>query len=181
MPYTLTKGLLWFVLALLLGIVIGWLLRSVRATFQIRAARRAALASSAGAGAPEAPDSAPPATSSGTATETTGSEPERAVTTIEQHDGESAEPAGTAEPAGQPAAPDPTDLTAIDGIDAAVADRCRAIGIQSWADLAATEVSLLRTMLSEAGPGYAERDPSTWPEQAATLLAAGTGPAAPAP
>ncbi len=42
MPYTLVKGLVWVVLALLLGGVIGWLLRSVRSRRQIAKARAAA-------------------------------------------------------------------------------------------------------------------------------------------
>ncbi len=39
MPYTLMKGLVWFLLALLIGIVIGWLLRSVAARRQVARAR----------------------------------------------------------------------------------------------------------------------------------------------
>src|SRR4026209_2324807 len=42
MPYTLVMGLLWVVLALLLGAVIGWLLRSVRSRRQIGKVRAAA-------------------------------------------------------------------------------------------------------------------------------------------
>ena len=42
MPYTLVMGLVWVVLALLLGAVIGWLLRSVRSRRQIAKARAAA-------------------------------------------------------------------------------------------------------------------------------------------
>lgn len=41
MPYTLVKGLVWVVLALLLGGVIGWLLRTVRSRRQIAKARAA--------------------------------------------------------------------------------------------------------------------------------------------
>jgi len=39
MPYTLMKGLAWILLALLLGIVIGWALRHVAAKRQIARAR----------------------------------------------------------------------------------------------------------------------------------------------
>lgn len=175
MPYTLTKGLLWFLLALLLGVAIGWLLRSIRATSQIRAARRAALASVQGnAAAPadadartgQAAQHAATGAAPGTDGEATGDGPETTVV--------------------DPAPPladvaDPTDLTAIDGIDAAVAARCRSIGIVTWSDLAATEVSLLRTMLAEAGPEFADRDPATWPAQAAALLATQAGPTPSAP
>ena len=44
MPYTLVKGLVWVVLALLIGVVIGWLLRSVKSRRQIAKARAAAAA-----------------------------------------------------------------------------------------------------------------------------------------
>ena len=43
MPYTLMKGLAWVLLAVLLGIVIGWLLRSVAAKRQVERARAANL------------------------------------------------------------------------------------------------------------------------------------------
>ena len=39
MPYTLMKGLGWFVAALVIGIVIGWLIRSVTARRQLAKAR----------------------------------------------------------------------------------------------------------------------------------------------
>lgn len=39
MPYTLMKGLVWVLLAVLLGIVIGWLLRSIAAKRQVTRAR----------------------------------------------------------------------------------------------------------------------------------------------
>jgi uncharacterized membrane-anchored protein YhcB (DUF1043 family) len=39
MPYTLMKGLGWFLAALVLGIVIGWLIRSVAARRQVAKAR----------------------------------------------------------------------------------------------------------------------------------------------
>ena len=39
MPYTLMKGLGWFVAALVIGIVIGWLIRSVTARRQVAKAR----------------------------------------------------------------------------------------------------------------------------------------------
>ena len=46
---------------------------------------------------------------------------------------------------------------------------CHGIGIRTWADLAATEVSLLRTMLDDAGARLKNSDPSTWPQQAGLL------------
>jgi predicted flap endonuclease-1-like 5' DNA nuclease len=171
MPYTLSMALLWVSLAVLLGIVIGWLMRSVVAKRQIERARsnhldnvelerlrtrvaelepvtverdrlRDELEACRSAGADTAPvDTAPV---------DTGVEPD----------------------------PDPDgpftrdDLTAVEGIGPNIAELCTGIGIQTWHDLAQTEVSLLRTMLDDAGPRFKSHDPSTWPEQAA-LLAAG--------
>jgi predicted flap endonuclease-1-like 5' DNA nuclease len=42
MPYTLVKGLGWVVLALLIGVVIGWMLRSLRSRRQIAKVRKSA-------------------------------------------------------------------------------------------------------------------------------------------
>lgn len=64
------------------------------------------------------------------------------------------------------------DLTAIEGIGPKIAELCHGIGIRTWGDLAGTEVSLLRTMLTDAGARYKVHNPSSWPEQA-QLLAAG--------
>lgn len=227
MPYTLTKGLLWFLIALVLGVVVGWLLRSIRATRQVRLARharhdsvelehlRGRLANleplvtenarlraelQAATGVPLAPGdvAALPEDATDTGTEAAidarvpGDEPEAAAPAPDAAphvpSGEPVEPAEAfAVPADDTVpehilpdvaatapdgAPELDDLTAIVGIDAATADLCRKIGIQTWADLAGTEVSLLRTMLADAGPRAATVAPDTWPEQAA-LLAAG--------
>lgn len=212
MPYTLTKGLLWFVLALVLGVVLGWLLRSIRATRQLRAARHArhdaaelerlrarvaALEPRVGHG--ELPEQLPEdAIDSGTEAAIDGrvpADPPQAEadlpSTAERPgelaaeipsgqipSGESIEPPGAFgdepvdPPTAAPDAPSGDDLTEVDGIDADVAELCHSIGIVTWADLAGTEVSLLRTMLADAGAGFADRDPSTWPPQA-ELLATG--------
>lgn len=61
------------------------------------------------------------------------------------------------------------DLTVIEGLGDGVDELCRGIGIVTWRDLAETEVSLLRTMLDDAGARYQVYDPTTWPEQAAML------------
>ena len=185
MPYTLTKGLLWFLIALVLGIVLGWLLRSIRATRQLRAARHARhdaaelerlrarlavleplvgqqLSDTATDGLPEdAVDSGAEAAIDGRVP--TDPPPEAALEPVPG--------------ASDPVPDDPRTaagdaLTEIDGIDGDVAELCRSIGVVTWADLAGTEVSLLRTMLADAGPAYADRDPSTWPSQA-ELLASG--------
>jgi predicted flap endonuclease-1-like 5' DNA nuclease len=202
MPYTLTKGLLWFVLALLIGLAMGWLLRSIRATSQLRSMRaarhdaselerlRRRVANLEPAVAERdrllaeppaaAPDAAAPAHVS-EVTEVVARAPDTAASAPPSP--AAAEPAGTgpvdvAPPdlsgaAGVLGTPvDLDDLTLIEGIDPAIAELCHGIGITSWADLAATEVSLLRTMLADAGPRVPTHGPDTWPEQA-RLLAAG--------
>ena len=64
------------------------------------------------------------------------------------------------------------DLEVIEGIGPKIESLCHGIGIRTWFDLSTTEVSLLSTMLADAGSGVASHDPSSWPEQAG-LLAAG--------
>jgi predicted flap endonuclease-1-like 5' DNA nuclease len=64
------------------------------------------------------------------------------------------------------------DLKAIEGIGPRVEELCHGIGIRAWTDLANTEVSLLRTMLDDAGARFKVHDPTTWPHQA-ELLAGG--------
>lgn len=214
MPYTLTKGLLWFLLALLLGVIVGWLLRSIRATRQVRAARHARhdaaeaerlrarianleplIAENArlkaelgGHAAPERVADDVPDDAIDTGTEaaidarvpadepdpTPEPEPEPAAEPVVPS-GEPVEPIAAFAPAPEPAGDAPValdDLTAIEGVGPATAELLNRIGIHTWAELGRTEVSLLRTMLSDAGPQFATHQPDTWPEQA-TLLAAG--------
>ncbi len=64
------------------------------------------------------------------------------------------------------------DLKVIEGIGPKIEELCHGIGIRTWVDLAGTEVSLLRTMLTDAGARYKMHDPTTWPRQA-ELLATG--------
>jgi predicted flap endonuclease-1-like 5' DNA nuclease len=61
------------------------------------------------------------------------------------------------------------DLKAVEGIGPTVEDLCHGIGIRGWSDLAHTEVSLLRTMLDDAGARFKMNDPTTWPHQAELL------------
>jgi predicted flap endonuclease-1-like 5' DNA nuclease len=61
------------------------------------------------------------------------------------------------------------DLKVIEGVGPKIEELCHGIGIRTWADLADTEVSLLRTMLTDAGARYKVHDPSSWPEQAGLL------------
>ena len=61
------------------------------------------------------------------------------------------------------------DLKVIPGIGPNVEELCNGIGIRTWFDLSTTEVSLLRTMLADAGPRVGAVDPTSWPELAGLL------------
>jgi predicted flap endonuclease-1-like 5' DNA nuclease len=171
MPYTLMKGLGWFVAALVIGMVIGWLIRSVTARRQVAKARtqhpdavelerlrgrvanlepvvaerdqlRAELEAARGAAAPSA-ETRPP---------DVGVAPDVVAASVVL---------------GQQVVQD--DLTVIPGIGPNVEQLCHGIGIRTWYDLATTEASLLRTMLVDAGPRFSTHDPSLWPEMARML------------
>jgi len=130
------------VLALLLGLIVGWLLRSIRATAQLRAARAAHTTHATHR--PAEPVTQPNAT-------TPGPIDEQALV-----DEVVVEAAGD-------------DLTRIDGVGPEVVELLRGIGVQSFDALADTEVSLLKTMLADAGPGLAGHVPDEWPTEAARL------------
>lgn len=196
MPYTLSMALLWVVLAVLLGIMIGWLMRSVVAKRQIERARanhldnvelerlrsRAAELETAASERDrlrvelDACRSAAEPTATTDRSDATGSEAgpvepgDARVGAVVAISDDSPDLAAAAVVLGTRIEHD--DLTVIDGIGPKIADLCTGIGIQTWRDLAQTEVSLLRTMLDDAGPRFKSHDPTTWPEQAA-LLAAG--------
>lgn len=208
MPYTLMKGWVWVLLGVLLGIVIGWLLRSIAAKRQVARARKhhvdtVELERLRGRVANLEPvvverdrllvelgecraQVRPP----DPVGETSSSPP-----IVEAADDAAADDAARTEPierssnadapASPPAAPDMSqaravlgtsidvdDLRAIEGIGPKIESLCHGIGIRTWFDLSTTEVSLLRTMLADAGSRFSAHDPSTWPEQAG-LLAAG--------
>ena len=63
----------------------------------------------------------------------------------------------------------PDDLKVIEGIGPKIEALCNGIGVLSWSDLANIEVSLLKTMLNDAGSRFQIHDPSTWPQQGALL------------
>lgn len=63
----------------------------------------------------------------------------------------------------------PNDLKVVEGIGPKIAELLGARGITSWRALAATEPSVLRRVLEEAGPRFQMHDPTTWPRQAALL------------
>jgi predicted flap endonuclease-1-like 5' DNA nuclease len=194
MPYTLSMALLWVSLAVLLGIVVGWLMRSVVAKRQIERARsnhldqlelerlrgrvshlepiegeRDRLREELDACRSMAVDVRPavvvPDVVAG-------------ADELDRPDVDANAPVAPASSTGLDlaAAADVfgakiqlDDLTVIEGIGPKIADLCHGIGIQTWRDLAQTEASLLRTMLHDAGARFRSHDPSTWPEQAALL------------
>ena len=83
-------------------------------------------------------------------------------------------PARVAEPRAPVAAPEsptPDNLRRVEGIGPKISSVFQAAGIQTFAQLAATDVSRLREILTEAGLSRLA-DPTTWPEQA-HLAAAG--------
>jgi predicted flap endonuclease-1-like 5' DNA nuclease len=183
MSYTLMKGLGWFLAAFVLGIVIGWLLRSVTAKRQVARARahhvdtvelerlrgrvanldsvvaecdrlRGELDELRVATASAVPDQPPPIPE----------EPEAPAVPATPDMAEARKVLGRSVVL--------DDLKVIPGIGPKVENLCHGIGIRTWFDLSTTEVSLLRTMLNDAGPRFKTHDPTLWPEQA-RLLAEG--------
>lgn len=64
------------------------------------------------------------------------------------------------------------DLTVVEGVGPKISELCHAIGVTTWAQLAATEVATLQSMLSDAGSRFQMHKPDSWPRQAG-LLAVG--------
>lgn len=204
MPYTLAKGLFWVLTALLLGIVIGWLLRSVAAKRQVARARAhhvdtAELERLRGRVANLEPvvlerdrlkaeleiARAKPEAATPIATPTvtsTGTPAVQSFADVEQPEIVDVPPSPSSTPSA-PSAPDvsaaaavlgkpvtPDDLKVLEGIGPKIEGLCHGIGIRTWFDLSTTEVSLLRTMLTDAGSRFRAQDPTTWPQQAKLLV-----------
>lgn len=66
----------------------------------------------------------------------------------------------------------PNDLKVVEGIGPKIEGLLKADGINTWADLAASEESRLRRILDDAGSRYKLAQPRTWAQQAG-LAAAG--------
>ena len=66
----------------------------------------------------------------------------------------------------------PNDLKVVEGIGPKIEGLLKADGINTWSDLAATDVDRLRSILEAAGSRYKLAEPRTWPQQA-SLAAAG--------
>ena len=64
------------------------------------------------------------------------------------------------------------DFKLVEGIGPKIAQFLNDAGINTRAELAATEVSKIKEILADAGSRYATHDPTTWPKQA-ELAAAG--------
>jgi predicted flap endonuclease-1-like 5' DNA nuclease len=201
MPYTLMKGWVWVLLGVLLGIVIGWLLRSIAAKRQVARARkhhvetaelerlRGRVANLEPVAAERDQLQAQLDECRARAAATSAHDQAQGFAAIGEqpaHERVPAPPPPVEEtPTTAPAAPDVSqakailgrsitldDLKAIEGIGPKIESLCHGIGIRTWFDLSTTEASLLRTMLADAGSRFATHDPSSWPDQAG-LLAAG--------
>ncbi|MEO0731336.1 MAG: helix-hairpin-helix domain-containing protein [Bacteroidota bacterium] len=60
----------------------------------------------------------------------------------------------------------PNDLKVVEGIGPKIEGLLKEGGINTWAELAATEVSRIQEILDAAGPRYKLATPRTWPQQA---------------
>ncbi len=208
MPYTLAKGFVWIALALLLGVIIGWLLRSIVAKRQVARARAHHVDSAEmerlrgrvanlepvvaerdrlrdeldGLRSISAGDSVPDETASvATFASVDAPGPSASTSSGPTASPVAAAPAAPAVPSA-PSAPDVDegsailgriieldDLKVVEGIGPKIEGLCNGIGIRTWFDLSTTEVSLLRTMLADAGSRFRSHDPATWPQQASLL------------
>ena len=191
MPYTLMKGLVWVLIAVVIGIIIGWLLRSVAAKRQIERAR---VAKADGSDQHELERlrarvaNLEPVVNERDRLradlERARRETAQSTKPVAQANDDVSEVASTSMAHGDDAdrLTDVTsatsilgrrlkidDLTEIEGIGPKIAGLCHGIGIRTWADLSTTEVSLLRTMLNDAGQRFKAHDPATWPQQAGHL------------
>ncbi len=199
MPYTLVKGLAWVVLALVLGGVIGWMLRSVRSRRQMAKARAAMGPNAPLANAERAEleqlrirlaelepivverdrlraELEPIVVERARVRAAIESVRPSPMDPDQRSPGHGVDPPPTPDVAAAAAVLgreiELDDLRVVVGVGPAIESLCRRIGIRTWWDLATTEPSLLRTMLAEARPGLAVDDSASWPLQA-RLLAEG--------
>jgi len=190
MPYTLSAGLFWYSLALVLGVVLGWLLRSASAARQISRARRQERSV-----VHDEMESLRSQAASGQELRLErnrlrhdldvlrGQLDDRGVS---QEFGES-EPSVVEQP-DQLDRDDPRidldegsrllgrrlrtdDLQVVSGIGPVIEGLLNGVGIVEWGDLAASDATHLVSILADAGSRFARHDPSSWPAQAACLVA----------
>jgi predicted flap endonuclease-1-like 5' DNA nuclease len=193
MPYTLTMGLIWFALAAMIGLVVGWVLRSAAASRQVARGRKQVQKELA----LEIDDLRERATTLGRAAEERdrlqaeleslkelqlaleGSPSGEVSTDSNNAVSEGDEGTDKVNATATPSLPDVAlgssvlgrrivqdDLKAIVGIGPAIERLCHGVGIRTWWDLARAENDTLTTMLADAGPRFGRHDPSTWSEQA---------------
>jgi len=60
----------------------------------------------------------------------------------------------------------PNDLKVVEGVGPKIEGLMKAGGINTWAELAATDVARIQEILDAAGPRYKLATPRTWPQQA---------------
>ena len=65
----------------------------------------------------------------------------------------------------------PDDLRLIEGVGPKIAQIFQAVGVRSFAQIAAMTPADIQPLLDEAGPAFRIADPQTWPEQAALAAA----------
>ncbi len=193
MPYTLTMGLIWFALAAMIGLVVGWVLRSATASRQVARGRKQVQKELSS----EIDDLRERVTTLGRSAEERDRLQAELELLKEQHlasegspfgevptDSDDAVPEGDegakeASANATPSIPDVAlgssvlgrrivqdDLKAVVGIGPAIERLCNGVGIRTWWDLAGAENDTLTSMLADAGPRFGRHDPSTWSEQA---------------
>jgi predicted flap endonuclease-1-like 5' DNA nuclease len=186
MPYTLTAGLLWYSGALVVGLVLGWLLRSTSALRQVSRARRQERSSvqqelddlrSRVALEEELRlernrlrhDNALLREQLASQPVETGEASAEHNDAVEQVESLTPDLEEGARVLGRRLSSD--DLQVINGIGPVIEGLLNGVGIRSWADLAAADIDTLTSTLADAGSRFARYDPTSWPEQALALVA----------
>ena len=186
MPYTLTAGLLWYSGALVVGLVLGWLLRSTSALRQVSRARRQERSSvqqelddlRSRVGSEEElrlernrlrHDNDLLREQLASRPVETGEAPAEHDDDVEQVESPTPDLEEGARVLGRRLSSD--DLQVINGIGPVIEGLLNGVGIHSWSDLAAADIDTLTSTLADAGSRFARYDPSTWPAQARALTA----------
>ena len=186
-------GLIWFALAAMIGLVVGWVLRSAAASRQVARGRKQVQKELAS----EIDDLRERATTLGRAAEERDLLQAELELFKEQHPALEGSPSGEVSTDSDDAVPEgdegteeasatattslpdvalgssvlgrrivQDDLKAIVGIGPVIERLCHGVGIRTWWDLARAENDSLTSMLTDAGPRFGRHDPSTWSEQA---------------
>lgn len=172
MPYTLAKFLLWGSSMALAGVLIGWMLRSLKARRQVAQARAATVDRDEVARLRRRLANLEPVVA----------ERDRLRMELADVRGGSAGALGFAVVEAVASPPDVDaaaavlgkkikldDLTVVEGIGPKISQLCQVIGIATWRQLAAADVADLQSMLDAGGPRFQMHKPGTWPQQAGLL------------